>query len=116
MGAPECIVFVRLAEDDEGLAHLDRLPDAEWYSVEDRGRKAGKKDAPRFFRQFRQTKTARSRAAYHLRLHIDHDETSTPCSSAIFRMTASGSSAICATVAIGVPARSMFIAICAMPS
>ena len=29
MGAPKCIVFVRLAEDDEGLAHLDRLPDAE---------------------------------------------------------------------------------------
>ena len=83
MGAPECIVFVRLAEDNEGLAHLDRLPDAEWCSMEDRGRKAGKKDAPRFFRQFRQTKTARSRAAYHLRLHIDHDETSTPCSSAI---------------------------------
>ena len=47
MGAPECIVFVRLAEDDEGLAHLDRLPDAEWCSVEDRGRKAGKKDASR---------------------------------------------------------------------
>ena len=44
MGAPECIIFVRLAEDDEGLAHLDRLPDAEWCSVEDRGRKAGKKD------------------------------------------------------------------------
>ena len=57
MGAPECIVFVRLAEDDEGLAHLDRLPDAEWCSVEDRGLKAVKKDAPRFFRQFRQTKS-----------------------------------------------------------
>jgi len=82
MGAPECIVFVRLAEDDEGLAHLDRLPDAEWCSVEDRGRKAGKKDAPRFFRQFRQTKSRpipnslSSSITYHCK-------TSTPCSSAI---------------------------------
>ena len=115
MGAPECIVFVRLAEDDEGLAHLDRLPDAEWCSVEDRGRKAGKKDAPRFFRQFRQTKSRPITSGLSFSITY-HCKTSTPCSSAIFRMTASGSSAICATVAIGVPARSMFMAICAMPS
>ena len=126
MGAPECIVFVRLAEDDEGLAHLDYLTNQD-LDFDDLARHRSVHGlfacARRSSRcrgsccRCSRSSSARCSPLLPRSLHIIHYPCIlSPLSFASFNIADSGISVIFLITAMGVCARSIFKATCITPS